>query len=385
MTSPVVKKSIRLNYLDGVRGVAALLVVFGHFKNAFFVDTENALITTGFWNLFNYFFLSAEFCVQLFFVLSGFVLAYNSFTRDSFLRKQWAKRFFRLFAPVFLSSLLYFFIAKGGFFYFDQLSLIHTNEWIAAHWRSIYSFTEFLKLFFVDFIFLFHWPFIFNINSALWTIPIEFYWSYVLFVCFYLMKFLKNRLLETALLIVAVLFTIWVAPFKGVLYGVLFLSGALLARNYTIITAFFSRWKKYALLLIIIGLSVAIEMNWLPSIDNLPFRWTFAAAFLMILFVLVTNSIQVFFETTFIQWLGRISFSLYLLHLLVIGSGGAWLFVNFSFLRTDSGLFILFFIVLVTAFSLAHLFTKYIDEPMMSWFDKVYKRITTRKPKELVL
>jgi len=382
MTKPVANKSIRLNYLDGVRGVAAFLVIFGHFKNAFFVAAENSPITTGFWNLFNHFFLTAEFCVQLFFVLSGFVLAYNSFTKHSFLTKQWSKRFFRLFAPVFLSSLVYFFVAKGGGFYFKQLSLLHTNGWITEHWVDIYTLPEFIKQFFFDFIFLSSWPFVFNINSALWTIPIEFYWSYVLFICFYCMKFLKSRLIENVLLSAAILFAIRFAPFKGVLYGMLFLSGALLARNHTFIVAFFSRWKKYLLLFVIIALSIAIEMKWLPSVENLPFRWTFVIAFLLILFVLVVKPVQSLFETIIVHWLGRISFSLYLLHLLVIGSPGAWLFVNISFFRSDAGLFALFFIVLLLALVLAHIFTKYVDEPMMNWFDRVYKIVTTRNQKE---
>lgn len=383
MTSTEVKKSIRLNYLDGVRGVAALLVVFGHFKNAFFVEAENSLITASFWNQFNHFFFSAGFCVELFFVLSGFVLAYNSFTKSSFLTKQWSKRFFRLFAPVFLSSLIYFFFARVHLFFFQELSTIHTNEWITEHWVSVYTFPEFIKLFFFDFIFLWYGPFIFNINSALWTIPIEFYWSYVLFICFYGMKFLENWLWVNIVLVAVILFVIRFAPFKGVQYGMLFLSGALLARNYTLIISFFSRWKKYVLLILIIALSVAIEMKWLPPVGNLPFQWTFVVAFLLILLALVVKSVQSFFEIPIIHWLGRISFSLYLLHLLVIGSLGAWLFVNISFFRADIGLFTLFFIVLFLALAIADVFTRYVDEPIIKWFDKIYKKVTTRNQKKL--
>lgn len=93
----------RIHYLDGIRGVAALLVVFGHFKDAFFDPVRNFPISASFWGLFNHFFLSAGFCVQVFFVLSGFVLTYNAINKKTFLSKQWTKRVYRLFIPVFLS------------------------------------------------------------------------------------------------------------------------------------------------------------------------------------------------------------------------------------------------------------------------------------------
>jgi peptidoglycan/LPS O-acetylase OafA/YrhL len=129
-------KPIRFDYLDGVRGVAALVVVFGHFKNAFFYEPENGTLSTNFWKQFDLFFLTGGFSVQLFFVLSGFVLAYNSFARKSFLRKQFFKRGYRLFAPVFISSLLYYFFAQNNLFYFRQLAAHHTSPWIAEHWTG---------------------------------------------------------------------------------------------------------------------------------------------------------------------------------------------------------------------------------------------------------
>lgn len=369
-------KPLRFDYLDGVRGVAALVVVFGHFKNAFFYAPENGSISTGFWKQFDLFFLTGGFSVQLFFVLSGFVLAYNSFARKSFLKKQFIKRGYRLFAPVLVSSLLYYLFAQNNWFWFKQLSTHHTSPWISEHWTgSGYSFFEFIKKFFYDFILFMDWGFILNTNSSLWTIPIEFYWSYALFAAFFIVKFLKNELLGNLIMASILLFIIRFAPFKGVVYGLLFLMGALLAYNYQSLQKWINRPLKYLLILATILLMVLVESNRLPNTDNTPFRWSYLVAAFMITAVLVIKPLQGFFSTRIIKWLGRISFSLYLLHLLVLGSLGAWLFVNVPFLRSDAGLFALLAVLLIVIFAISHLFTIFVDEPMMAFFDKVYKQV----------
>jgi peptidoglycan/LPS O-acetylase OafA/YrhL len=366
-------KPVRFDYLDGVRGVAALIVVFGHFSAAFFYEPANGVVSDTFWELPTLFFLTGGFSVQLFFVLSGFVLAYNSFTRKSFLKKQFIKRGYRLFAPVFVSSLLYYIFTQNGWFFFRQVEAHHTSPWLAEHWTGgTYGLAQFIKLFFYDFMFLMDWGFILNTNSSLWTIPIEWYWSYVLFITFLIVKFLKGQLLGNLLMASFVLLAIRFAPFKGVVYGLLFLFGALLAYNYTLLLKLVTRPLKYLLLVAILVLLYLIQKALLPNTDSTPFRWSYLAAALMITAVLVIKPLQNFFSTKVILWLGRISFALYLLHLLVLASIGAWLFVTFPILRSDAGLIGLFVIVLSILFTLAHLFTVYVDEPMMTLFDKVY-------------
>ena len=372
----VIKDKRRINYLDGIRGVAALLVVFGHFRNAFFDYGANAYLSRNFWSVFNHFFLSAEFCVEVFFVLSGFILTYNSIHRPSFLAKQWSKRFYRLFVPVFISSLLYFIFIHNNLIFFKELSTIHSTNWVNKQWTSEYTFMGFLTGSVYSLMILSDARFILNSNSALWTIPIEFYWSYCLFLCLWLLKFIKIIFLQNLLISVAVLSVIHFALFKGAMYGVLFLGGALLAINFSVLVSFFTGKKKYYLFIFTLVITCCVDQKWLPEISHVSFRWSYLVAILYVFCAMAIIKIQQLFSAKFIQWLGRISFALYLLHMLVIASAGSWLYISLPFLRADAGLFLLLIIILMICLGVGWLFTKYIDEPLMNLFDIFYKRIS---------
>lgn len=363
-----------------MRGIAAFLVIFYHFRNAFFDVSKNGKGSVFFWDKFDLFFLTAEFSVQLFFVLSGFVLAYNSFNRSSFLNKQWIKRYYRLFVPVFLSSLIYFVFSKQGLFWFDRLSAIHSNEWIRMHWQMEFSFPQFLLRFVYSFLLFSDWQFIWNVNSSLWTIPVELYWSYILFLTFVVVKKIKSMWVKNLFLAGSILFIIRFIEIIGENYAVLFLCGALLALNFEGLRNFFSKkYKKIILFVLTLLYIYVVENGLLRESPSYPFRWSFFAAVLFILLAITSAKIQWLFSLRFIQWLGRISFSFYLLHLLVIGSFSAWLYVSVPFLRNDGGLFILFLITVIVSLAVAHLFTKFIDEPLMKMFDVYYKKMTALK------
>jgi peptidoglycan/LPS O-acetylase OafA/YrhL len=379
-------KKIRFHYLDGVRGVAAFLVIFYHFRNAFFDKTENSSGFVFLWQQLDLFFLKAEFSVQLFFVLSGFVLAYNSFYRENFLKKQWIKRYYRLVMPVFISSLIYFFLIKSGALGFDALSKIHTNSWIEMHWQMEFTLPQFFIRFFYSFLLFFDWQFIWNINSSLWTIPVELFWSYILFAHFAVMKFIKKKWMKNIFLAGAILFLIRFVEITGENYAVLFLAGALMALNFDFLRQFFSQsYRRYLLLATAIGYTIVVENGWwLAESYSYPFRWGFFAAMIYILLALVSQKIQEIFSLPFVQWLGRISFALYLLHLLVIGTAASWLYVSVPFFRADTGLLLLLLITILLSLGISDLFTRYIDEPLMNLFDIYYKKLTGSKRNTLV-
>jgi peptidoglycan/LPS O-acetylase OafA/YrhL len=365
----------RIHYLDGIRGVAALLVVFGHFKDAFFDPVKNSTLSAVFWDSFGHFFLSASFCVQLFFVLSGFVLTYNAINKASFLSKQWTKRAFRLFVPVFLSALLYFIFVRGGFIHFKELSAVYSNEWIRQQWAFSYSFSQFLYGTFYSLMIVSDYSFINNINSALWTIPIELYWSYALFLGFLLLKFVRKNTSKNIILCIITLLVIRYAPFKGNIYGLLFLTGSLIALNYRYLIELFAGKRRLFLLIVTGLLTYCVDREWLPESGRLPFKWSYLVAGLYILCAVAVPGIHGFFSGKFIQWLGRISFPLYLLHMLAIGSVSSWLYVQVPSLRADWGLTVLLIIQLIFSLGIAHLFTVLVDEPLMKQFDKGYKKI----------
>ena|SRR6516164_4306157 len=95
----------RLRQLDGLRGLAALVVVIFHFLSAFApnfipdqIDTPYVLADTPFGIFFN-----GPFSVSIFFVLSGFVVSNAAAKRRSPIYLNLALRYVRLAVPVLFS------------------------------------------------------------------------------------------------------------------------------------------------------------------------------------------------------------------------------------------------------------------------------------------
>ncbi len=356
-----------LNFLDGIRGIAAFLVVIGHFRHYFFNQNNNSPFYIFIWSRLNYFFLNGAFCVELFFVLSGFVLTYNYVKNHNFIKKQVFKRVYRLVVPVILSLLIYLILIKLNLLYYyhkvDSNSTIFEN--IIYFFKSGIAFFLNSDLYFI------------SINSSLWTIPIELFWSYLLFVIFIVIQTVNSLTIKSILFFVSTLIVVKYSQLPYMEYGMLFCFGGILAINYENIIHYFSSLKIKLILLILILLFVyAVERDWLPQLDCAYFKWSNLVALLLIFLSLIIKRIQLFFSTNYLKWLGKISFALYLLHISVLGSISTFIFKNNIYMQFDIGLMFLLILSLCISLASAHLFTVFIDEPSMKIFDKYYKKIT---------
>jgi peptidoglycan/LPS O-acetylase OafA/YrhL len=116
----------KLGYIEGMRGVAAVVVVASHFMQLFLPLVYDGYAKS--WGVGERSFetspvnviLNPNFSVCLFFVLSGYVLSHG-FMTDGDLGRIWRaafKRFPRLMLPV-LGSVLFVWVlmASGGFYY----------------------------------------------------------------------------------------------------------------------------------------------------------------------------------------------------------------------------------------------------------------------------
>ena len=91
-------KNIRFRQLDALRGVFALMVILIHFPLKNSVWTDNFLVR------------QSDMFVDFFFVLSGFVISYNYFNKITGFKSYYhylKKRFLRLYPLLFYSVLLY--------------------------------------------------------------------------------------------------------------------------------------------------------------------------------------------------------------------------------------------------------------------------------------
>jgi peptidoglycan/LPS O-acetylase OafA/YrhL len=171
--------------LDGVRGLAALIVFLTHFLAAFkpntvfgsaqlselelFYKTPLGLITAG------------NFAVCLFFTLSGYVLSVKHFTnktQDVDVYGDILKRYIRLGIPLALTCFLSFFIYKGGFYYNHQVAVLLANDWFRDYFNTLEDKNYFS--FFQEILFQLFFK-AQDYNPPAWTIGTELLGSYLTF------------------------------------------------------------------------------------------------------------------------------------------------------------------------------------------------------------
>jgi len=322
-----VEKTVRLDYLDSIRGLAALAVFFGHFFGSF-TWPRNLLNTLRlpFVNAL----IDGHSAVAMFFVLSGFVLSRPYFVPPSFSKGAtrrmeiapfYAKRIARIFIP-FVSALLLSAFAKAYLFTHYE-TIPPQTDWFRALWSYPVGMLDFLK----QCVFLVHDPNM-KLVSQDWSLGIELKAS--LLLPFFLMATRRNIFW---LLIIAALMT---GSLKTGHFYFSFLLGIILARFMPLIQptiqSLKSRWKA---LLLVTGTSLyeapILAAKWgvyaSQSVAFEKFLWSLTSlgCLLTLIVTLSSNSAQKTLNHGMLTYLGRISYSVYLLHFIVIFCAVPWL------------------------------------------------------------
>ena len=174
----VIKKTNRIDILDGFRTIAILSVVLYHFLYRW--DDASFPYYCGFF--FHYGYKGVPF----FFMISGFVICYTLEKTNSY-KEFWIKRFIRLFPSMLVASIsTYTFL-----FFFDNKNMFEDN-----HFRNIFISLTFLPPQFFNLIFGKENHFSY-INSDYWSLwpEIQFYFLSSFFYFFNKENFKNNFLL----------------------------------------------------------------------------------------------------------------------------------------------------------------------------------------------
>ncbi len=371
------QKTDKVYYLDGIRGLAAFLVVLHHFGLAFFLAYHDWKPELSNWDgqdiaygqsVFSVF-TNGNFAVCIFFVLSGFVLSRQYFQKNdpSVLISAAIRRFPRLYIPIAFTICLSYLLLKTGAYQNRALSEITKSWWIRDFWITPILPSELhqlrISLFFRTMLkgdaF---W------NTAFWTIGIEFYGSLLVFAFLALTHQLRNR--GFWLLCIAYYFISMDSPF----YEAFILGVGL---------HFIKPWQlpsgKLRSLLAVFLLLAGLLLGSFPSSGSRQetiFRYfpdlidLFSAEWLhvfggvcLISSVLLSPRLQQFFSLRAFRFLGRISFSMYLIHVLLIGSLSSAIFLQ---LYPSMGYFpataVTLVATLVVCFVASYLMTRFMDE-----------------------
>lgn len=379
-----------MDYLDGLRGVAAFIVVISHFVVGFYptlfdgIDSRahvrnsiEVIISKSPLNII----YSGNLAVCVFFVLSGYVLTYKFFQRKDqrILISGAFRRYIRIFLPAFTSILVAYFLMVAGLFFNRQASVITRSDiWLDNLWKFKPDLLIAIKQAVFDIFFTSYLP---TYNIVLWTISYEFIGSLLVFVLVAILGNQRFRFIPY-LLVIVLLFDSY--------YGA-FVLGVILADLYN------NDKKPFALdfinripgiLLLLAGLffgSYPIEVDVkgtfyeqmkLVFLKNPAIQYHVLGSFFIMLALLNSRKLQEFFSTKSMVFLGKISFSSYLLHLILMCSMSCYLFIHLhSFLSYHLSVAISFIMTVPVLLTLSWIMYRLIDLNSVKLSHLLYKSI----------
>jgi peptidoglycan/LPS O-acetylase OafA/YrhL len=368
----------RLFALEGLRGVAALVVVIFHGLSMFYPimlygigsGIQNSRFED---NLFGNplsVALSGAFAVAIFFVLSGFVLTISYFKSgqpESIMRIA-GKRYIRLMIPALSSIFLTLILVGFGLLWLkNEAAGISGSTWLANLWPQSVSFFEALSQGV--------WGVFFSNNTetsynpVLWTMQYELLGSLLVFAVALLFGKAKHRWVMYALLLLATFKTWYIA----------FIIGMILADLYAHQKFPFqvTRARGWLILTTLVGLFLGgypytipqgsiygvFQMPWLTAEQNHSLYLSVAAA-LIIVGVIGLPLLSKFFGSKYVSLLGKYSFSIYLVHLAVLFVVGSGVFILLhSIIGFHFAALAAIVASLIVLAPLVYLFERYIDAP----------------------
>lgn len=372
--------------LEGLRGVASLIVFFAHAVFMYFpylgslmrpypdAQAKSIVDAILIYPPFNLLYC-ADAAVVVFFVLSGYVLTTKYFQRDStqLLESAAFRRYWRLILPGAASALLAWFIMKMGLMGNKMAVDLNMGGWTLEYYSHEVTFARAIWISFVEV------PFFgnsFDLNGPLWTLQIELIGSLLLFSSY---AILRRRSLVMSCVWFAFIADVLASAGPSILYYLAILAGSLLNLG----RAWLAGRAILSTILVALGVLGVMADNaehfaWLRSLSlpNLqPFGpdfnknpvllWQTLGSVALVAGVLGSGWVARCLSSRPLVFLGKISFSLYLIHTPVLMSLTFWLM---KFCRDSGTEFLISFAVsfgLTTMFviAVAELFRRVVDEP----------------------
>lgn len=367
----------KIRHLEGLRGLASMIVFISHIV-LFLFPQEYAqfpvwlshdlqmphFFLTIIMSVFE-FFLDGNLAVWIFWFLSAYVISIKFFIKKEasvfFLLPAILKRYVRLMIPVLVSVLLSWLLMALGLIYSQQLvGKIPSNntEWIG----QFYLFhADFLKALISALYFtFFNFKGIDTYNYNLWTIQNEFLGSIFIFSLFSMVGKRSGRwsIYFMILLLLAYFHFSYLSLFLigYALCDYDFFNGSnRLVQSLKKTENFVFRNRLLSFFAASIGIFLLRDFI---LKCNLHFNYQMLLSIIVVYFVLRINYFIVLFSTQFFVWLGKISFSLYLLHLPLLCSFTSFFCVNFFSFKWR---IVIALLSVMFAFLLAYIFEKYVD------------------------
>ncbi|MBR5509291.1 MAG: acyltransferase [Lachnospiraceae bacterium] len=330
----------KLIYLDGLRGLGCAMVFLTHFVFAFYYGMYhfqpeschlpgNLDIVIGKSPL-NLIFNGSS-AVRLFLVMSGYLLCRNYMISGDkeHLKQSAKKRYLRLMPPVLVTNLAIYLCMKLGLYCnWEAAELAGSTEWYQTFNAFPADFWDMLKESLVG-CYLFGTN---DYNGVLWTMQVLFLGAYLAYALVLFVRPLKYRYIIYAILTVLLLRT----DFIGVLLGYILCD--FMYSDFPKFHAFLSqKWLNWILFFVGLyfcgfpssgfGYEGTIWEILMPYIFVNYYHIFGVLCFVFAVFHL--EPLQKFFSMKVFRYIGRISYSMYLIHFLVMATFSAWFLLTF--------------------------------------------------------
>lgn len=359
--------------IDGIRFLAILLVILFHTHGYFVLKTPIKFAdNTGSYNLLNTFLINGDRGVELFFVLSGFILClpfahyYINQGKKVSLKKYYLRRVTRLEPP--------YFIAMTGIFILQLVTKVHPVAELLPSWLASLSYAH-------DFIY--HRVPLLTVVAWSLEIEIQFYILAPLFFSMLALHKITRRLIMLFAIVSFICLHYHYPPSFVNIYGFVqyFLMGILLADFYVCNTAatFFSRkWIAFmALICFIVIMYLPLKDLGLPPQTLLLARLSLPFVIGLFYYAIFKNDVlKSIFSYKFIPIIGGMCYSIYLLHYTIIAIIGRF---TLPFHITNyylPNLFLQTTLLIIPVLFLSSVFYYYIERPFMSrkWMDMILRK-----------
>ncbi|KAA1803590.1 O-acetyltransferase OatA [Bacillus cereus] len=370
--------------LDSLRGLAALSVLFYHCLRIFpsldigapdFVNDSDNWFINALLNTPLRIFWSGHESVILFFILSGFVLSLPYYAGKKIEYKTYIlKRSIRIYIPYVIATVIAMIAAitlsKNGFSIY--------SDWFNRIWTYETSFSDIMNhvLFLGDY----------NanqFNTVIWSLVHEMRISIIFpFVMFFVLRFnwKYNISLSFALSLISFVLLKVFMPTSNtnfiitIHYTSMFIIGALLAKHIDVISNYFKKLSKSSKIIVFLIAVISYTYNGLFSNIEIIHKFLideYAIAVGGSLFIIIALSSDVFSKFLNLRpilFLGKISYSLYLYHTIILFS----LIYIFNDVLPIS---IILFSVIILSLILSSIFYYLVESPSM----KLGKKISNKK------
>ena len=300
-------------YLDALRGLLALSVVLSHYIKAYGLPCAGSVCQALHGEALH-FFMEGDAAVCFFFVLSGFVLSVNAFRSEpGFVPRFWPgfyiARVFRIF-PAYAMTLLI-----GGLLFAwhqshpagDTPTIPPQDDWIAGLWQYRVSFLHVLAE-----LNLFWMPDLVVIVPQAWSLAVEIILSMAVPIG---IRLASRHALLLLLLVIGLII------FPGLnRFSFHFALGILLARYLRPFIRILGRWPQLKSVLALTGGGLYLCGEYALNIVGVEFNGMVTAIGCVELLgvVLATAGLQRVLNSRGMVFLGKISYSVYLTHFMVI-------------------------------------------------------------------